>query len=222
MKNKIFFLVLIFSLSLSSCLSQGNYVVTEESPATEISEIAPTSTLFWITPVPPLTALPTITPKIIEPFIPNSSDTDISNIIVQIYSIEPACTHSVFIDDPDIKSKVKFLDIAEPDSLNIKWVQAISYSPDKSHQAYIACVSTSPDSQGCSDHVYIKNNSSGKVFDIEFYGHQSWRPVFGVIWIGNNIVAFTENANPQVDTIYAVDLNKVEYAYLSLYYGHCK
>ena len=222
MKNKKFIPAFILFLFLISCVSQRNLATTESAATAEIPAITPTSTVFWITPVFSLTELPTMTPRVIEPFIPGANDSDISDIIVQIYSIEPACTHSIFIDNPSIKTKVKFLNVAEPDKLDIKWVQAISYSPDKSQQAYIACVATSPDSQGCSDHVFIKNNSTGKVFDIEFYGHESWRPVFGVTWIGNNIVAFTENANPQVDTIYAVDLNKVEYVYLSLYYGHCK
>ncbi len=212
MKRKTSILALLLSIGLFSCAP-----AKVQTPA-----VAPTSTIFWITPVASPFGQPTITPRVIEPFVPNNGTEDISNIIVQIYPIKPECAHSVFMDDPDIKTKVKFLDVAEPNKLDISWVQAISYSPDKNRQAYIACVTDSTESQGCSDHVYVKNESSGEVFEIEFHGHQSGRPIFNITWIGNDVIAFTENSSPQVDTIYAIDLAKKEYLYYSLYYGQCE
>jgi hypothetical protein len=211
MKRKTIILALLLSIGLLSC-----------APTIQTPTIVPTSTIFWITPVASPTGQPTITPRVIEPFIPSNNTEDISNIIVQIYSIKLECTHSVFIDNPELKTKVEFLDVEEPDKLDISWVQAITYSPDKSRQAYIACIVGSVESQGCSDHVYVKDKTSSKVFEIEFHGHQSWRPILNITWIGNDVLAFTESSSPQVDTIYAIDLAKREYLYYSLYYGQCE
>ena len=212
MKRKTFILTLLLSIALVSC-----------APAVEQTVVVPpTSTIFWITPVPSPIGQPTITPRVIEPFIPSNNTEDISKIIFELYSIKPECTHSFFIDDPDIKDKVKFLDVEDSNSLNISWVQAISYSPDNTREAYIACVADSAESQGCFDHVYVKNKSSGKVYEIEFHGHLPWRPIFNITWIGNDALAFTENSSPQVDTIYVIDLIKREYLYYSLYYGQCE
>jgi len=212
MKRKTSILALLLSIGFFSCVPS-----IELNPA-----VAPTSTIFWITPIASPTRNPTITPRVIEPFIPYNGSDDISNIIVQIYPIKPECAHSVFIDDPDLKTKIKFHKVAEPNKLDISWVQAISHSPDQSRQAYIACVSGSTESQGCSDHVYVKNESSGDVIEIEFHGHLSWRPIFNITWIGNDVITFTENSSPQVDTIYAIDLVEKEYLYYSLYYWQCE
>jgi len=212
MKRRTLVLALLLSIVLVACAPT----------IAQISVVPPTSTIFWITPVPSPIGQPTITPRVIEPFVPSNTTQDISKIIVELYSIKPECTHSVFVDDPDIKDKVKFLDIEDSKNLNISWVQAISYSPDNTREAYIACVAGSPESQGCFDHVYVKNKASGKVFEIEFHGHLPWRPIFHITWIGNDVLAFTENSSPQVDTIYAIDLTKREYLYYSLYYGQCK
>ncbi len=222
MKTKTLASALLFSVALISCAP-----VIESAPKaipvfTETPTIAPTSTIFWITPVFSLTVEPTITPDFVEPFIPQNNTDDISNIVVQIYSIKPECAHSVFIEHPDIKTKVEFTEITEPSLLDVRWVQAVANNPDKNRQATITCVADSPEWQGCYDHVYMKDQSSLKVYEIGVDGHLPWRPIFNIIWIGNDVLAFTENSSPAVDTIYAIDVNKKEYVYYSSYYGQCK
>ena len=222
MKIETFICVLLLSIALTSCASANTSVSAIEPVSTEPFNILPTNTVFWITPAFSLTVEPTITPEFVQPYIPKNKVDDISKIIVQIYSIKPECAHSAFIEHPDLTTKVKFTEIIEPDLLEIRWIQTIANSPNEQRQAFIACVADLPEWHGCYDHLYIRGQSSHKVYEIGIDGHLPWRPIFHSIWIGNDILAFTENSSPAVDIIYAIDLNKKEYVYYSYYFGQCK
>jgi len=209
MKLRIVIAVLCFSFILGSCTLMTRVISTEVTvPTQNPPSIMPTVT-WWVTPQ--ITATPIS--------VTLNENIKIDDVIKQLHP--GICTSfNLAIETPqpvDVPPPytLKFIEVNEQPNPNLYYYEEIADNIDKSRQAFIAC---KPES--CQDKVYVKENKTGKVYEIDF-GAMTWRPIQWLTWINNDTLVFAQSSNPHYGLIVAVNLDKKEYQYYGMATDEC-
>jgi hypothetical protein len=173
-------------------------------------------------PVPSSTPLPAetstsqpkavITPKITAtPIVAKiNTDDDLEYLVEQLYSIP--CIGYNFAKAPqsDLNhaSTLNFIEVDIQPDHNRYWVSEIADSADGSRQAFVAC-----EPEFCQDKLYVSDEKTEKVYEIDWEARMPWRPIQWVTWINNDTLAFLQSSNPDHALLFAFNFEKKEVLY---------
>jgi hypothetical protein len=118
--------------------------------------------------------------------------------------------------DPNIQRKLDFVDITEQVDLNKVWIREIVNSTDGKYRAYLVEEPISEDCQNCiRSAIYIENILNNRIYRINFQGYQPNRVLYGLSWIGEQVVAFAQNDSPYYDDLFGInaEMSSTQYIY---------
>jgi hypothetical protein len=161
----------------------------------------PTAT-WWMTPK--VTATP-IAAQL------GTSD-DLYHLLKKLYPECPCIGYNYAnSSSPQAVSKVEFIEVdIQPDS-KLHWISEIADNIEKSLQAFVAC-----EPELCQDKIYIKDEKTQKVYEVNWEWRVPWRPIQWVTWINNDTLAFFQSSNPEQGQIIVINVDKREYLYAAI------
>ncbi|MBN1451066.1 MAG: hypothetical protein JW963_08640 [Anaerolineales bacterium] len=200
---------LIVTLFLAACQSLTQVSISTDTFLTGTPFHTSTS-LLSDTPLPTATVL--ITPKITAtPILATiNTDDDLIRLIEQIYLLPCIGFNFAESPPPDVLhvSKLNFIEVDVQPDPNIYWISEIADNADGSRQAFVAC-----EPEFCQDKLYIQDDKTEKVYEIDWESRMPWRPIQWVTWINNDILAFLQTSNPDHALLVAVNFDKREVLY---------
>jgi hypothetical protein len=200
--------VLLVAIILVSCAPATISIPTETAiPSQTFTPVPPTPTpTWWVTPAVTATPLNLVL----------STKGEIDSVIEQLhYGI---CTGSnlAILTPPPIDvpppSKLKFTEMETPPNQNSYYVSEVADNIDNSRQAFIAC-----EPEKCVDNVYVKDNKTGKVFEI-YFGAQTQRPLQWLAWVNKDTFIIAQSSNPHYGLFVAINFDKQQYEYYGMAY----
>lgn len=210
MKVESFIIGLVAVLLLVAC-SQATLIAPTETiiPLQTSRPIPPSLTpTWWVTPAVTATPLDLVI----------SEKNEIDSLIEQLHPGICAGINLAILTPPpnDVPSpsKLQITEIGTPPNQQSHYVSAIADNIDHSLQAYIAC-----EPKKCVDHVYVKNNDTGKVYQVDF-GTLTYRPLMWLIWVNKDTFIIAQSSNPHYGKIVAINFDKQEYVYYGMA-GEC-
>jgi hypothetical protein len=207
----IFFLVACQLLKPAPIASTQYPLPTGTHPFTS----TPHFTLFTLAPPPSATyRIPVTTPEITATpiFAKVSTDKDLEFIIEkQIYPYP--CFGYNFTKSPltDINhaSKLNFIEVDfQPDSKKYI-VEEIANNANGNRKAWVAC----DNADNCKDKIYVQDNKSKKVYEIDWEDSMPWRPIQWITWINSDILTFLQSANPDQALVMAINFDERKVLY---------
>lgn len=176
--------------------------------------MAPTPSLLPSTPSP--TSTMWTTPQVTAtPIYLSFSDTGdkLESMIGRMYYELCIGQNEVGSSDDWNSSSLKFIETDIQPDLNKYWVSEIANNLDNSLEAFVACEPNS-----CSNQIYIKNNKTGEVFEVDWKLKDSWLPIQKVIWINYDTFMFFQSLDSTHGQIVAINFDKKEYRYSATAY----
>ncbi len=110
-------------------------------------------------------------------------------------------------------SNLKFIEVDIQPDPNKYWISEIADNLDNSLRAFVAC---KPDL--CRNQIYVKDNKTGKVYEIDWKLKTTWRPIQQVQWINYDTFVFFQPADSTHGQAVAINFNKKEYIYSGIAY----
>jgi hypothetical protein len=207
MRIKNIVLVLLAALIIVACTPAINTISTSTAtaiPSQTFTVAAPTPTAtWWITPQ--ITATPMN--------LPTNTDDEMIGILQKTHSNE--CFGQNEIDQRS-PSSLKFNEINELPDSSVYYVEEIADNINNSRKAIVACM---PDK--CVAYVYVKDNVTSKVYQIDWGGRINWRPIQRLIWIDQDVLLFDQSANPHFGHILVIDVAQKEFKYFGMSSEQC-
>jgi len=111
-------------------------------------------------------------------------------------------------------SNLEFTEVAIQPDPNKYWVSEIADNLDNSLRAFVACT---PDL--CHNQIYVKDNKTGKVYEVDWKFRTTWRPIQQVQWVNYNTLIFFHNTDPTHGQVVAINFDKKEYIYSAVAYS---
>ena len=193
------------------------FILVACSPATipaptETATPSQTSTPIPPSPTPTWWMIPAVTATPLNLALNNKGEID--SLIEQLHSGICTGNNLAILTPPPIDvpppSKLKFTEINTPPNQYSHYVSAIADNIDNSLQAYIAC-----EPEKCVDNVYVKNNKTGKVYEV-YFGAQTTRPLQWLAWANKDTFIIAQSSNPHYGLFVAINFNKQEYVYYGM------
>jgi hypothetical protein len=200
---------ILFTLFLSGCKAASQLPATPASTPipSAVPTIVPTSV-----PTPTLTPTVLITPKITAtPIVAMiNTDDDLKRLVKQIYPM-PCIAYNFAkapLSDVNHASKLNFIEVnIQPDPKHY-WVSEIADNADGSCQAFVACRP-----EFCQDKIYVQDDETRKVYEIDWEARMPWRPIQWVTWINNDTFTFLQSSNPDQALMIVINFDKREVLY---------
>ena len=199
----------ILTLFVAACQSSKQFFIPTETP------ILTSTPFLFDTPTPTTTKL--ITPKITAtPILANiNTDDDLKRLVKQIYPF-PCIGYNYAkapLSDVNHASKLNFIEVdIHPDPKQY-WVSEIADNIDGNRQAFVACKP-----EFCQEKIYVQDDKSQKVYEIDWEARMPWRPIQWVTWINNDTLAFLQSANPDHASIVVINFENKEVLYQAAIY----
>jgi len=199
----------ILTLFVAACQSSKQVFISTETP------ILTSTPLLYDTPTPTTTKL--ITPKITAtPILANiNTDDDLKHLVKQLYPF-PCIGYNYAkapVSDVNHASKLNFIEVdIHPDQKQY-WVSEIADNIDGNRQAFVACKP-----ELCQDKIYVQDDKSQKVYEIDWEARMPWRPIQWITWINNDTLAFLQSANPDHASIIVINFERKEVLYQAVIY----
>ena len=178
--------------------------------STSTATIMPSQTFTVIASTP--TATWWLTPQITATPMNLAINTD-DEIIGMLQKIHP---HECFGQNETDPTSLKFNEINEMPDSSVYYVEEVADNINNSRRAIVACV---PDK--CVDFVYVKDNVTGNVYQIDWGGRMDWRPIQRLIWIDQDVLLFDQSANPHFGHIFVIDVAQKEFKYFGMSSDRC-
>jgi len=199
-KNFVIAICSTLTFMLVACQSTSPFALPSKTPEPTLT-VSPTATQIFI---PKVTATP-VTASI-------GTDDELYLLLKKIYPMCP-CVGMNYANtsSENAPSELEFIEAnIEPDP-NHYWVSEIADNISKSHQAFVAC-----DPGFCQDKIYMADNNTHKVYEINWGWRMPSRPIQWVTWINNDSLAFFQSSNSQQGQIIVVDVNKRKYLFAAI------
>lgn len=136
-----------------------------------------------------------------------ASDGELKTLMHQIYPYP--CMSYNYANEPlsavNHASTLAFIEAdVQPDPQKY-WVSEVADNVDGTRTAFVAC---SP--EFCQEKIYVQDNSTKKVFEVDWDARMPWRPIQWITWVNNDTLVFLQSANPDHAMVLAVDFEKRE------------
>ena len=110
-------------------------------------------------------------------------------------------------------SLLKFIEVNIQPDPNKLWVSEIADNLDNSFRAFVAC---EPDL--CNNQIYVKDNKTGKVYDIDWKLKSTWRSIQQVQWVNYSTFVFYQALDLAHGQVVAINFDTKEYIYSAVAY----
>lgn len=226
LRSQITEVMKLFGISICSVLLSTLLACQAWSTQTPtvINDALPTKlSVSTLTPSPKPTntfTVPTATYKIMTPVITATpfSETieiedDIERLVRRLYTWwSPCIGYNYAKESSEMPSwELEFIDVDIQPDPQLYWVGEVADNLDGSRQAFVAC---SPDL--CQPKIYVADNETEKVYEINWGARQPHRPISQVVWLNRSVLAFYQSVNPERAQISVVDFDEKEYLYGAL------
>lgn len=165
----------------------------------EINPKNPNSSPTSTSPELSITPIITATPILVE----IATEKGIQEIVERVYKVNPLCRLDLLKLENESYSPQDFTLEKIAISLELgkfdKW--EIAENPSKTFSAFIAC-----EKQSCQPRLFIGNNKNSIIQEFNWTGKMPYRPIARIIWIGDEILSFTQLANPDKLVIVTLDV----------------
>jgi len=220
-RKSIFGLFLL--ANLISCTNQQMRLTSTPTNAPSSSAtiaISPTSTKDSFPPKE--------TPQSITPVAFDANTQNLNQIIDSTYHVPLACkldwldssrNPSPYNSTPDPKApptKLDFVDITKQVDLNKVWIHSIADSTNKKYRAYLVDEPIPDKCDTCiRSAIYIESQENKLIYRIDFQGYQPNRVLYGLSWIGEQVITFAQNDSPYYDDLFGINVESKNYVYLA-------
>ena len=208
MKTKNIIGVFLVAFILTSCAPVAKVVPTETAIPMQIF------TLVVPTPTTSKRIIPEITATPLDMII--NAEEDLVSLIQKRHPND--CIGPNFVNplrvNPPPPSSLEFNEINEFPNSNVYDVAEIAVSADDSREAVI--VACKP--ENCMDHVYVKDNITGKAYQIN-WGGEYWHPAQRLIWVNRDILMFDHLFKPHDGATIAINVTQKYFEFFGLFHG---
>lgn len=223
MQTKRMIAVVLLCWIIASCTSR------QVTPTSAPLNIHPDVT-FTVSPVSTEdTFPPKSTPESVTPIAFDPNTQDIIQVIDSTYQVPLACKLD-WLDpsnneppynatpDPLRPRKLDFVDITEQVNLEKVWIRQITDNTNKKYRAYLVEEPLPDKCDVCiRSAVYVKNFQNDHIYRIDFGGYLPNRVLYGLKWIGNQVVTFAQNDSPTYNDLVGINIETKSYVYLASY-----
>jgi hypothetical protein len=177
---------------------------------------APTSTPFLASDTPISTATVWVTPQITATprYALVRTDDDLKQVADDWAHRFCVGQNEVASSRDWDSSNLEFTEVDIQPDPNKYWVSEIADNLDNSLKAFVACT---PDL--CHNQIYVKDNKTGKVYEVDWKFRTTWRPIQQVQWVNYNTLIFFHDTNPTHGQVVAINFDKKEYIYSAVAYS---
>jgi hypothetical protein len=182
-----------------------------QTPTVTISELV--NTTPSTNPLPLITATPIV--------YTGNTYRELSAVISDEYSLTK-CVISVLHLEGALAGTPKFTEMTSGLDARMLRVEEISDSLSGNHRAYLVLEPHScTDGECFQNKVYIEERTTRTLYQLDWDGYMSWRPISRLIWIGNEMLVFSHPSNPHISQIVGISMVERDFLFYSIAYGEC-